>query len=60
MSERRKRIIEAAFCKMDKSGDGRITVEDLQGNFLISQSHYQLLDFSKFVSNNYIILLLVI
>ena len=31
MSERRKRLIEAAFCKMDRLGNGKITVEDLKG-----------------------------
>ena len=31
MSESRKRIIKQAFAKLDKSGDGVITVDDLKG-----------------------------
>ena len=31
MSDRRKRIIGLAFAKMDKTDDGKITVEDLKG-----------------------------
>lgn len=31
MSESRKRIIEQAFSKLDKTGDGIVTVEDLKG-----------------------------
>ena len=31
MSQSRKDIIMKAFKKMDKTGDGEITVEDLQG-----------------------------
>lgn len=30
MSESRKHIVEAAFAKLDKTGDGAITVEDLK------------------------------
>lgn len=31
MSERRKRLIVQAFVKLDRTGDGQITVEDLKG-----------------------------
>lgn len=30
MSESRKQIVGAAFAKLDKTGDGAITVEDLK------------------------------
>lgn len=35
MSERRKRLINQAFMKLDKTGDGQITVEDLKGVYSV-------------------------
>lgn len=31
MNERRKKLIEVAFKKLDKNGDGNITIADLKG-----------------------------
>jgi Ca2+-binding EF-hand superfamily protein len=31
MSNARKRVINEAFKKLDKTGDGNITIEDLRG-----------------------------
>lgn len=31
MSQSRKNVVEQAFQKLDKTGDGRITIDDLKG-----------------------------
>lgn len=31
MNDSRKKMVDQAFQKMDKSGDGQITIEDLRG-----------------------------
>lgn len=36
MSDRRQRLVNMAFVKLDRTGDGRITVEDLKGNVVVS------------------------
>jgi Ca2+-binding EF-hand superfamily protein len=33
MNQKRMNLVEAAFKKMDKSGDGFITVDDLKGTY---------------------------
>lgn len=38
MSESRKRVVEEAFNKMDKSGDGEITIDDLKNVYNV-KSH---------------------
>ena len=35
MSERRKKLINMAFVKIDKTGDGQLTVEDLKGVYSV-------------------------
>ena len=35
MSEARRRVIEEAFHKLDKTGDGVVTVDDLRGVFQV-------------------------
>jgi len=35
MSNRRKDLINKAFMKMDKTGDGTLTVEDLKGVYSV-------------------------
>ena len=37
MSEARKRLINQAFLKLDKTGDGVITVEDLKGVYNVKK-----------------------
>lgn len=38
MSEIRKRVVEEAFKKMDKTGDGEITVEDLRNVYNVKSN----------------------
>lgn len=38
MNESRKRVVEEAFNKMDKTGDGEITIEDLKNVYNV-KSH---------------------
>lgn len=38
MSESRKKVVEEAFKKMDKTGDGEITIEDLKNVYNV-KSH---------------------
>jgi len=35
MSQRRKNLINQAFVKLDRTGDGQITVEDLKGVYSV-------------------------
>ncbi|XP_067928690.1 calcyphosin-like protein [Watersipora subatra] len=37
MSERRRRLIDMAFCKLDTTGDGQITVDDLKRVYDVRQ-----------------------
>lgn len=37
MNNMRKQLIEKAFAKLDKSGDGIVTIEDLKGVYNIKQ-----------------------
>lgn len=36
LTERRKGLIQLAFKKLDRTGDGRVTLDDLKDNFDVS------------------------
>ena len=38
MSESRIKMVEKAYAKMDKNGDGTVTVEDLKGVYNVSRN----------------------
>jgi len=38
MNERRKNMVQKAFAMMDKTGDGRITVEDIEKVYDVSRN----------------------
>ena len=37
MNDKRKRVIREAFAKMDKTGDGSITVDDMMGTYKVDR-----------------------
>ena len=39
MSDARKRVIGEAFAKLDKSGDGFVTIDDLRGVYDVKGRH---------------------
>ena len=40
MSDARKRVIGEAFAKMDKTGDGVVTIDDLRGIYDVKVTGY--------------------
>lgn len=38
MNEMRKQLVDKAFAKLDKTGDGVVTIDDLKGVYNVKQS----------------------
>jgi hypothetical protein len=40
MSDARKRVIGEAYNKLDKSGDGKVTIDDVRGVYVVKVIFY--------------------